>query len=396
MSLRRRSLLLVRSIAALILLTADCRIAAAGPPALDAKFQAELDSLRTDFKFPGATAAYVLPDGKFGSAATGLADIEANKPMTINSRMLPASIGKTFVAATVLALAQERVVRLDDPISKWLGDRPWFSRLASSSFITLRQLLTHSSGLPDHVSSEDFARDVARRWSEPGNPFPPESLVAYILDKPALFEPGHGFAYTDTGYILLGLIIEKATGHTYFDEVTRRFLKPLYLNLTTPASSRNLPDLASGYMPKENPLGLPVKTTTAQGFMTYNPIEEWTGGGLVSNSRDLAMWAKNLYEGRAMKRPYLKDLFHAGSRSPADQNRSYGAGVYIDAKTPFGTSYGHSGWIPGYTSDLRYYKDYRVSIAVQINTDGGIADNPKVAAAIRERLAKVVVDWVRR
>lgn len=386
---------LIRLRVAGFFLLASSFVANAGPAALDAKFGAELAALRTEFNFPGATAAYVLPDSRVGRTATGLADVEAATPMTVNSRLLPASIGKTFVAATALALVQEGALQLDEPVSKWLGDKPWFPRLPNASSITLRHLLTHSSGLPDHVNSEDFARDVASRWSEPGNPFPPESLVAYLLDKPALFKPGQGYSYTDTGYILVGLIIEKATGRKYYDEVTRRFLRPLGLTLTAPAAGRRLSGLASGYMPSDNPLGLPAKTTTAPGVLTYNPVEEWTGGGLVSNSRDLAVWAKALYEGRAMKGPYLEDLFRAVPQSADDSNHAYGTGVYIDKTTLFGTSYGHGGWIPGYTSDMRYYKDYRIAVAVQINTDIGIAGNPKAAAAIRERLARVVVDWVR-
>ena len=382
-------------VAAGVILFVAFGIAQAGPAELDKKFSAELNALRVEFKFPGATAAYVLPDGRIGRAATGLADVERETPMTVDSRMLPASIGKTFAAATALALAEEGEFRLDDPISKWLGDRPWFSRLPNANEITLRQLLTHSSGLPDHVNSEEFARDVAQRWSEPGNPFPPESLVGYLLDKPALFRPGRGYSYTDTGYILVGLIIEKTSHHTYYEEVTSRFLKPLHLTLTAPAFSRNLPGLASGYMPKDNPLGLPAKTTTTPGVLTYNPVEEWTGGGLVSNSHDLAVWAKTLYEGHAMKGPYLTDLLQAVSPTPDDQSHAYGAGVSIDRKTPFGTSYGHGGWIPGYSSDMRYYKDHRIAVALQINTDVGIVDNPKAASAIRERLAQVVVDWVR-
>jgi D-alanyl-D-alanine carboxypeptidase len=378
----------------LLLIAAPCGVAFAGPAALDAKFQAELDALRAEYKFPGATAAYVLPNGDAGVVATGLSDVEAGTPMTVRSRMLPASIGKSFVAATVLALANEGVLGLDDPISKWLGDKPWFKRLPNADAITLRQLLTHRSGLPDHVGTEAFVRDVAKRWSEPGNPFPPEALIAYVLDKPALFKPGEGYAYSDTGYILVGLIIEKATGHTYYDEVTRRFLKPLHLTLTGP-SSRNMPGLAAGYMPKENPFGLPTKTTSAPGVMTYNPVEEWTGGGLVSNSLDLANWAKALYEGHAMAGPYLDALLRATPRKGGDPAHGYGLGVFVDA-TPLGTTYGHGGWIPGYASDMIYYKDYRVAIAVQINTDGGIVDNPKASAAIRERLSKVVLDWVRR
>ncbi|MDJ0727651.1 MAG: serine hydrolase domain-containing protein [Prochloraceae cyanobacterium] len=90
-------------------------------------FQSALDNARHQYGFPGATAAYVLPDGTVGVAATGMADIEAETPMTVRSRMLAASIGKTFVGATAISLAQENVLNLDAPISQWLSERPWFS-----------------------------------------------------------------------------------------------------------------------------------------------------------------------------------------------------------------------------------------------------------------------------
>ncbi len=391
---RRSAIALCLALGAMLLAGTETK---AGPKALDAKFQSELDVLRDKFGFPGATAAYILPDGRIGVAATGLADVEANTPMTPQTRMLPASIGKTFVAATALALVQEHVLRLDDPISKWLGDRPWFSRLPNANDITLWHLLTHSSGLPDHVHMDAYAHDAAKKWNEPGNPFPPESLVAYVLDQPALFKPGHGYSYTDTGYILVGLIIEKATGHTYYDEVTSRFLKPLHLTLTAPESSPNLPGLAAGYMAANNVFGLPPKTTIAPGVMAFNPVIEWTGGGLVSNSRDLVVWAKTLYEGRAMKGNYRKDLLRSVPTSAEDPDHRYGTGVYVERKGPFGPDYGHAGWIPGYRSDMRYYPKYRIAVAFQINTDIGLTDRTStVLATMRERLTRIVVDAARR
>jgi D-alanyl-D-alanine carboxypeptidase len=187
--------------------------------ALAGKFQAALDAYRMQHGFPGATAAYVLPDGTVGIAATGAADVEAGIPMAKQSRMLAASIGKTFVGATTIALAHEGVLDLDVPISRWLGDRPWFSSLPNHATITLRHLLTHSSGLPDHVHLQSFSAEVARRWRGNGNPFTPEQLIGFVLDLPPLFEAGKGWAYTDTGYILIGLVIEQLTGRSYYAEI---------------------------------------------------------------------------------------------------------------------------------------------------------------------------------
>jgi D-alanyl-D-alanine carboxypeptidase len=372
-------------------LVAPCQ-GAAPKSELKARFQGELDAVRQEYKLPGMTAAYVLPDGAAEVAASGFADVERRALMSPRSRILSGSIGKTFAAATALALSQEGKLKLDDPIAVWLGDRPWFARLPNHDAITLRHLLTHSSGLNDHVFMDAFAGDVAKKWREPGNLFPPETLIAYVLDTPALFKPGEGYHYTDTGYLLVGLIIEKASGDSYYSQVTRRFLKPLRLSLTSPSDGPALKGLAPGYQAADNAFGMPAKTMSADGVMVYNPAGEWTGGGLVTNSGDLVVWAKALYEGNAMTGDYLKDLLNSVSMGKGDGR--YGAGVYV-GPSAYGVTYGHGGWIPGYRSDMRYYPEHRVAVAFQINSDIGLVGDQTPVSAIRERLTAVVLDHVR-
>lgn len=355
-------------------------------------FQASLDSLKKQFGFPGATAAYVLPDGTVGVVATGFADMETGTKMTLQSRMLSASIGKTFVGATAVALAIEGVINLDEPLSYWLDKKQWFKHLPNYSKITIRHLLTHSSGLPDHVYKEEFAKEVTQKWDRNENPFLPEDLVGFILDLPPLFEAGKGWAYSDTGYILIGLVIEEATGKNVFDVITEKFLLPLNLILTTPSNSRFLHNLSAGYMVKDNRFGLPVKTTSTTGEMLWHPGFEWTGGGFISNSKDLALWGWTLYRGKAMQYPYLNELLKAVSVSSETDEILYGAGVAIYRNSPLGNVYGHSGWIPGYCSSLRYYADYGIAIAFQINTDIGIIDAPnQVMHEIEIKLAETVI-----
>jgi D-alanyl-D-alanine carboxypeptidase len=361
------------------------------PLPVSQRFQAELEALHAELKFSGATAAYVLPDGTTGVAATGLADVESGQAMTPESRMLAASIGKTFVGAEVLALAQERKLGLDDAVSGWLGDRPWYSRLPNGGQITVRHLLTHTAGLHDHVYEEAFAKALSERWQAPGDPLPPEALVEFILDKEPLNEPGEGFHYSDTGYILLGLIIEEAADRSFYQEVEQRFLEPLNLDQITPSNQRELEGLAAGYTTADNPLGVPPKSTIATGVMAWNPAVEWTGGGFVSSSRDLARWAKALYEGKAMEGDYLGELFRSVPVVAGEM--SYGAGVGIYENTPLGPMYGHGGGIPGYTSSMRYYPDHRFAVAFQVNTD---VNPDEFADAIQDRLATLVAESLKR
>jgi D-alanyl-D-alanine carboxypeptidase len=356
---------------------------AAGP--LKERFQATLDHLRAEKGFPGAVAAYTLPDGTVETFATGFADQEAGTPMPRDARLLAGSIGKTFAAAVALELVKEGKLALDGKIERWLGDRPWFERLPNAHDITLRHLLTHSSGLSDHYQDPDIKAVFAagRVTGDPDWHITPDQAVEIIANNPPLFSPGKGFAYTDTGYILVGLIIEKVAGARYYDELQRRFLAPLKLAMIAPANHRDLAGLVPGYVGKSNPMGLPAKTVE-RGAMVFSPASEWTGGGLVSNPADLVRWARELYEGRAMPYHYLDELLTSVPWGDAKDVR-YGLGVIV-SDTPQGTRYGHSGWFPGYVADVRYYPAQRVAVAIQVNTD-----NEKATGAWVTALAGVVL-----
>lgn len=398
-SWRRRGLVLFALVGALLLAVPAPSVAQGGPDGPPQRatetspdaFRAALDSMQARFGVPGVTAAYVWTDGTAGVAAAGFADVEAGRPMTPSTRMLAASIGKTFVGATAALLAHEGSLDLDAPIARWLGDRPWFDELPNREAITLRHLLTHRSGLPDHVHLEAFAEAVSRRWREGGNPFPPDTLVQFVGGRPALFAPGEGWAYSDTGYILAGLIIEEATGHDYYDLVQERVLTPLGLDHTRPSNRRLLPGLAAGYA-ADNPFGWPEKTLTADGAMAWHPGMEWTGGGLVSTSGDLARWGAALFGGAALPSAALDRMLSAQPVDPAQPDVRYGLGVAVYRAGPFGPVYGHGGWIPGYVSSLRYYADHGVAIAFQINTDAGLeTDTTSVVQEMESGLAEVVL-----
>ncbi|MEE4302889.1 MAG: serine hydrolase domain-containing protein [Wenzhouxiangella sp.] len=336
---------------------------------LEARFQLALEALRKEYELPGMSAAFVLADGRHRSFATGWADVERNVPMSADSRMLAASIGKTFVAALTIMLAGNDTLDLDAPIARWLGERDWFERLPNQDGLTLQRLLTHTSGLPDHVFQPDFARALSGRWHEPGNPFPPEALVAFVLDAEPLFAPGEGWAYTDTGYILIGLVLEAATGKDYYELLEQRLLRPLELECTVPSDQRAIPGLAAGYISPDNPFGFPTRTTNESGHLFWNPALEWTGGGLASCPEDLARWGHALFGGEVLSPRELATMLQTTPMDAESPGRQYGAGVAVDKTDPRIPVYGHGGWIPGYTSSLRHYPGYGLTIAFQINSD---------------------------
>lgn len=345
----------------------------------------ELKRLQSQHGFPGATLAFAREDGVVEELAVGFADLEKRVSMIPRSRMLAASIGKTFVAATVLALAKEGSLRLEDPLAHFLDKQSWYCRLPNGKNITLFHLLTHTSGLSDHVHTKGFEELLFRKkWPEE-RPFHPEILTQFILDQPPLFEAGKGWAYTDTGYVLLGLVIEKVTGHSAYSEIEKRFLKPLKLKETSPSDQQRLPGLVPGYAPKDNRFHLPEKTMSETGALVWNPVVEWMGGGFVSTSHDLALWAKLLYEGRAMPFEYLPDLLRS---VPIGNENRFGAAVLINPNDPPEEKWGHGGIIPGYASSMRYYPKSRVSIAFQLNTDRNVAS---FASEMEQRLAQIIL-----
>lgn len=370
-------------------------LALAGPAFAETpqvRLQDLLDSFQEDYSFPGVTAAIALADGSVVKAATGVADAEAGTPMTSDSRMLAASIGKSFVAMTALSLESDGVLSRSDLVSRHLGDRDWFTRLPNHATMTVGDLLHHTSGLPDHVHLQGFQSEMAARMADGSAAFTPEEAIAFVLDTDPLFPAGEAWAYSDTGYLLLGLVIEQAGGAAYYDLVAERFLTPLGLTATTPSDTPILPGLAAGYVGEDNPYGLPQRTMDDAGRLLWDPAMEWTGGGLVSNSRDLAVWGHALFGGTAMAEPYLNRLLDGIPISLDAPGILYGAGVAIYTDTPRGPVYGHGGWIPGYVSSLRHHADHGVTVAFQINTDVGIVgDSTDLVPALEAALADLAI-----
>ncbi len=357
-----------------------------------AEMQALLDGFRADHGFPGATAAIALPDGQIVTGATGLADREAGTAMAPDTPMLAASIGKSFVAATVLALESDGVLARTDLVSAYLGDRAWFDRLPNHETMTIGDLLRHGAGLRDHINTAAFGAEMGPRMASGAEALPPDAMIGFILDEEALFPAGSGWSYTDTGYLLLGLIIEQASGGTYYQLVTDRFLTPLGLDATAPSNRREIPRLAVGYVAEDNPFGLPARTMDDAGRLLWDPAMEWTGGGLVSTSRDLAAWGQALFAGKALESPYLDRLLDGIAVSPDADDVRYGAGVAIYTDTPRGPVYGHGGWIPGYVSSLRHYPAFGVTVAFQLNTDVGVEDDSSdLVPALEAALADLAI-----
>ncbi|MEZ5971025.1 MAG: serine hydrolase domain-containing protein [Hyphomonadaceae bacterium] len=359
-----------------------------------AALAAELDAILEDTGFPGITAAVVLPNGEIITAASGLADVETNTPMNAESLMPAGSIGKTFVAATALALVEEGKLSLDAPIAQYLGERDWYRDIPNGDVITLRMLLNHSSGIDvDYISSPQILPLFVQTFGADGVAmsdlgFRYSDIVGAISNSEPDFHAGTGFAYSDANYILVGLLIEEVTGHAFYQEASTRFTERFALADTIPtprASAR----FASGYEPDEETRlpGFPEKLTE-DGRLYYDPALEWTGGGFASTAGDLAKWAYDLYGRRALPGDLVDEMIASRNRFvPAELGWGYGLAVQL-SEDAFGLRLMHGGYIPGYSSYMEYQPARDMALAFQTNTRSGFSANKRIA----DRLWHAVLD----
>lgn len=334
--------------------------------ALESALQLKLEEWHKAGSFPGATLGVALPNGQSFGLAVGVSDRDTKMPMKPTDRLLAGSVGKTFAAATALQLVKEGKINLDDKIEKYLGRERWFTRLPNAKDITVRQLMNHTSGLVRYEFKQQFTKDLT---ANPEKVWKPEELLAYLFDSKAPFEAGKGWDYSDTNYIVLGMIIEKVTGKRFYDEANKRLIKPLKLTNTIPQDGPRLKGVVEGYAGPNNPFGN-TDAMIVNGKFAINPQFEWTGGGYASTSQDLARWARMFYEGKAFSRELLPQVINGVDAPRLGRETKYGLAAII-RQTTAGTSYGHSGFFPGYMTDMMYFPEHKIALAVQVNTSVG-------------------------
>jgi D-alanyl-D-alanine carboxypeptidase len=341
--------------------------------ALRAQLQATLDRLRGD-RIPGAQASVVLPDGRLIALASGVRDRETASPMPVDGRLLAGSTGKTFFAALALQLVREGRLDLDARVATFLGDEPWFARVPNASDLTVRLLMQHRSGVMRYETTPAF---LAALRARPDHRFTPAEEVAFVLDRKPRFAAGAGFDYSDTNYVLLGMVLERATGEPCFDAITRRFLRPLGLRGTVPARGREIPGLLQSYAGPNDPFS-GRDAMLVDGRLPFDPGFEGAGGGFATTAADLARWAVALYDGDVLAG--VRDTALAALPAPLGKDTGYGLGVIVNA-TALGPAWGHDGWFPGSMSTMRWFPTAKVAVAVTVN------------ASTDPRLARDLLEW---
>ncbi|OLF18490.1 serine hydrolase domain-containing protein [Actinophytocola xanthii] len=314
---------------------------------------------------PGVVAR--VDDGRrVRTVARGVAVLDPPTPIHADGGFRVASITKSFVATVVLQLVGERRLRLSDPVERWLP-----GLVPGGSAITVRQLLNHTSGIFDITADPAwraaFLADPGREWSA-------EELVAWATSHPPTFPPGTDWSYSNTNYLLVGLIAEAATGRPLPRLVAERITRPLRLTDTFLATSpRVRPGHVHGYRPPALTGGGYVDT------VGWHPSAAGASGALVSTAPDLARFYRALLSGRLLSPALTRELL---TTVPVEErDGGYGLGIFF-VDTRCGTVWGHSGSFPGYTSIAYQDRSGRRSAVLLLSTDLDPRTGPLFDAAV--------------
>ena len=269
-----------------------------GADALLRQVDTYIEAQRQQWHVPGVSVA-VVQDGKTVLAkGYGMANVELNTPATKDTVYELLSISKQFTAAAILLLVEEGKVALDAPLSQYLPDTP-----ASWNAITIRHLLTHTSGIRDYTDAHPFFETIRQDAT-------PQELLAPVKIGPLSFAPGTQWRYSNSNYYLLGLVIEKISGKPFADFVTTRIFLPLDMTQTRyNAPTDIVPNRASGYHWLGNDAdkmpavvtGYHGRKNVLQNAIFISPTRKWAAGAFLSTIGDLAKWDTALHAGKLLK-----------------------------------------------------------------------------------------------
>lgn len=311
------------------------------------RYQDALEQAQSEQGLPGLAMAIADHDRhELWVGAVGMANLDTQDPWTDVHRSRIGSVTKTLTSAVVYQLVEEGALSLDDPIEDWVQGK-WTG-------VTVRDLLGHSSGIVSYNYVGNF--DTSRPWT-------PDELVQWAWDaEPELrFTPGSRWEYSNTNFVLLGLIIEAETGRSYETELQDRLFTPLELtSMRLSGTGETLSDdLVRCY-----------SASPHEDISDVDPSFGWAAGSLVSTPGDLARWNDALFFGDVLT-PDSRSLMITPQGLTADDETPYGLGAFYESDGEY-TNYGHTGGIAGYLTYAYTLEDPAVSLVVmsnQLDTD---------------------------
>lgn len=318
---------------------------------------------------PGAMARYAGPEG-VQIRTEGVQNRATGAAMDPRSRFRIGSITKTFSSVVLLQLVSEGKLRLDEPVNTYLPG------LLPDDRITVRHLLTHRSGLSDYTNAM-FAKTIPGFEAVRNRVFSYRELVKLSLDEPRTGQPGAAYQYSNTNFVVVGMLIEKATGNPVAKEYDRRIIKPLKLKNTSyvhPAKAIKGPHVRGYLHPDE--AGAPLVDSTEQ-------TASWaqSAGAVISNAADLNTFTSALLRGRLL-RPAMQQEMLKATPVDAAKTRFYGLGLRRYDLSCGTSIYGHTGTVQGFYSYAFSTKDGKRSLSAVANTSNHGAANTALGGTL--------------
>jgi D-alanyl-D-alanine carboxypeptidase len=315
----------------------------------------------------------------YWSGAAGYADLASKVKMQPCQLTRVGSTVKTFTAVSLFLLQEDEKLDLDDPVNEYLT-ADVLRGLQNADKCTIRQLMQHSSGIYNYIQNLKFQtaslNDLPKTWT-------PDELLAYARGKDAYFKPGTDVMYSNTNYVLLGMIIEKVTGMPYDEFFEERIFTPLGLDFTACASADPVPEgIVRGYVDFYSKMDL-INSTYFSGWDYYT-----ADGGLISNAYDLNRFMTGLFSGEILSGSSLAEML--SWQTPKEEygegfQTDYGLGIF-KILTDHGPAYIHSGDAIGYYATMVYFPEQKITISWAVNGNYGKLDDLSQSKAAMERV----------
>ncbi|HLK60919.1 MAG TPA: serine hydrolase domain-containing protein [Chthonomonadaceae bacterium] len=304
---------------------------------------------------PGVSVAVVRAGKPILLRGYGLANVEANMPATKDTVYQLASVTKQFTATAVMILVQERKISLDAKITTYLSDLP-----TAWNQVTVRNLLTHTSGIKSYtnIPPRPDLSTVLRKDRTP------MELISTVAEEPLEFPPGERWDYSNTNFILLGVLIEKMSGKSYGDFLKERIFTPLGMTATR---VNNLYDII-----KNRAAGYSFKDGRLYNGEYVSPTGAFSAGALVTTVVDMTKWDAALYSDLILPQPVLQQMWRPtklNNGSFANYGFGWSVDTYYDRKL-----IEHGGGIPGFSTQICRFVDDKLTIIVLTNLDTGDAN----------------------
>jgi D-alanyl-D-alanine carboxypeptidase len=345
---------------------------------IEDRLQHILDKKITAHGARGVSASVIFPDGKIWTGTSGI----SHDTVKIKPDMLFAigSVTKNVVSALTLKLVEEGILSLEDPLSKWLPDYPFIDNK-----ITIRQLLNHTSGIymfwENQKIWDDLKEDRTKSWTQ-------EEVLAYIKEPD--FEPGEGLRYSNTNYLLLGMIIEKVTSSNLSTLFRKYFWEPLRLDNVYVIEMDSIPDnlahvYGDNFIPGNKEIDLTYKPRTSHETITF------ASSGIFTTAESLARWSHALFEGEVLADRSMVEMLQFVEFNPFSNMMAYGLGVQLFEKrfSHGKDAIGHGGGNIGTTTYMIYLPDYHISIVVMVNAFPNKTASVITKAMIKETLKEI-------